>query len=87
MTKPIRNQAGRVSADTLALAAKEGVQRALAARAHMTELTPEQTSQVSGALVAVPTTISPKLILRPPIIYGLWQPIDIKTLSGLKQLA
>lgn len=81
MTKPLPKEAGRISADTLAAAAAQGVQRALAAR--MTELSPEQTEQVSGAALAAPTTIS-SVKLRPPIIYGLWYPIDpvsVKTLD------
>jgi hypothetical protein len=80
MTKPLSQEAGRISADTLAIAAAQGVERALAARATMTELTSEQTQQVSGALVASPVVGSVKL--RPPIIYGLWYPIDPKTLGA-----
>ncbi len=72
-------KAGTLNADTLAAAAAEGVQRALAARAGMTTLTPEQAQQVSGAAIAQPTTAT-SIKLRPPIIYGLWQPIDQKEL-------
>jgi hypothetical protein len=83
MTQSIIKKAGTLSADTLAAAAAEGVQRALAARAAVTELTAEQTQQVSGAAVAVPTaTTIGSIKLRPPIIYGLWYPIDPKQLGA-----
>ena len=75
-------EAGRITADTLALAAKEGVQRALAARANMTELTPKQTQQVSGAISAGVVSPAPTLILRPPIIYGLYYPLNPITLGA-----
>jgi hypothetical protein len=79
----ILKDAGRISADMLAAAAAEGVQRALAARASsLTELTADQTQQVTGAATAVPVAVS-SLKLRPPIIYGLWYPIDQKTLGSL----
>ncbi|MFT3858644.1 MAG: hypothetical protein QM742_14475 [Aquabacterium sp.] len=74
--------AGRIDADTLAQAAAQGVQRALAARG-LTELTPEQTREVSGAALASPTS---SLLIKQPIIYGLWQPIDTKTLGSLGTL-
>lgn len=82
MTKPLNQEAGRISADALATAAAQGVQRALAARASMTELTPEQASQVSGALTAPTLTPIGSFKLRQPIIYGLWYPIDPKTLGA-----
>lgn len=82
MSKHLPKEAGRLTADALAAAAAQGVQRALAARASMTELTPEQAQQVSGALTAV-STLSPTK-LRPPIIYGLWNPIDPATLGSIK---
>lgn len=83
MNRTPSNKAATLSADMLAAAAAEGVQRALAARASMAELTPEQAQQVSGAAVAVPTATSIGSIkLRPPIIYGLWYPIDPKTLGS-----
>ena len=82
MTTSTLKEAGRITADTLALAAKEGVQRALAARSSMTELTPEQTQQVGGALSAGVASLSPTLILRPPIIYGLYYPFNPTTLGA-----
>ncbi len=87
MTKPHHAEAGRVTAESLALAAKEGVARALAARHAMTELTPEQTQEVSGAAIAATATIKPPKeiiygkIVRPPIIYGLMAP-DSKQLEA-----
>lgn len=83
MSRTTSKEAGRISADALATAAAQGVQRALAARASMTELTPEQTEQVSGALTAPTLTPVGSFKLRPPIIYGLWYPIDPKTLGTL----
>lgn len=44
--------AARIAADDLQGAASQGVQRALAARKAMTELSAEQTHQVSGAAFA-----------------------------------
>jgi hypothetical protein len=82
MTTSTLKEAGRITADTLALAAKEGVQRALAARSSMTELTPEQTQQVSGAISAGIVSPTPTLTLRPPIIYGLYYPINPTTLGA-----
>lgn len=86
MTKPHHAEAGRVTAESLALAAQEGVARALAARrATLTELTPEQTQEVSGA--ATVATIKPikeityGKIVCPPIIYGLMAP-DPKQLEA-----
>lgn len=87
MTKPHQAEAGRVAADALALAAQEGVARALAARRAMTELTPEQTQEISGgATIATPIIKPPKEIIygkivRPPIIYGLMAP-DPRTLEA-----
>lgn len=84
MTKPHHAEAGRVTAESLALAAKEGVARALAARHAMTELTPEQTKEVSGAAIATikpPKEIIYGKIVRPPIIYGLMAP-DPKQLEA-----
>lgn len=81
MTKPHHAEAGRVTAESLALAAQEGVARALAARrAALTELTPEQTQEVSGGAIATPVIKRPKeiiygkLVCPPPIIYGLMAP-------------
>lgn len=80
MSQSITKEAGRLTADALAAAAAQGVERALAARATMTELTPEQAGQVSGALAAAPAVLTPTK-LRPPIIYGLWYPVDPKQLD------
>lgn len=83
MSKSIHKEAGRLTADALAMAAAQGVERALAARAAMTELTPEQAEQVSGAALAAPTAALRPTKLCPPIIYGLWYPVDPKQLDSL----
>lgn len=87
MKKSHQAEAGRVTAESLALAAKEGVARALAARQAMTELTPEQTQEVSGGAIAATTIKPPKEIIYgkiacPPIIYGLMAP-DPKQLEAV----
>lgn len=79
MKKPHQAETGRVTAESLALAAQEGVARALAARQAMTELTPEQTQDVSGGALAAAPLKPPKEIIYgkivcPPIIYGLMAP-------------
>lgn len=85
MTSPLSKPAARITADTLAEAAAQGVQRALAARATPTELTPEQTQQVSGAAIAPYTPIT-SIKLRQPIIYGLYYPLDPKQLESVQTL-
>lgn len=85
MSKPTKAEAGRLSADTLTQAVQEGVERALAARRAMTELTPAQTQAVSGAAAIAPVQPPKEIIygkiIRPPIIYGLIAP-DPKTLEA-----
>lgn len=83
--------AKRIGAQDLAQAARLGVERALAARQALTELTPEQTQQVSGAAatlgvarppimgVVVRPPIMGLVILKPPVVIGLvaTKPIEI----------
>lgn len=67
MKKDIKqHKAGRIGALDLAAAARQGVERALAARQAMTELTPEETMQVSGA-----ATAAAKAIIKEPPVIGL----------------
>jgi hypothetical protein len=49
MTKHTQTTAARTTASELQTLARQGVERALAARRTMTELSPEQTQHVSGA--------------------------------------
>lgn len=64
----------RVSSEDLEGIAREGVERALAARQRMSELTSEQLAQISGGAMLSP--ISAKLQF-PIIAGGIFGPIDI----------
>jgi hypothetical protein len=67
-----QDKAKRISAQDLAQAARTGVERALAARQGMTELTAEQVEQVSGAgtkCVKLPPVMG--VIIQPPVTVGV----------------
>jgi hypothetical protein len=69
MDQTKQDKAKRISAQDLAQAARAGVERALAARQGMTELTAEQVQQVSGAAAAA-RAIKPVVVGRialPPV--------------------
>lgn len=82
--------AARLNADDLATAAREGVARALAARQRMTELSAEQTSQVSGGApftnaVLLGTQVVPRWwIYGQPAFERLTQP---EITQGFNQVA
>jgi len=62
--------AARLHTDDLATAAREGVARALAARQRMTELSAEQTTQVSGGLTFANATLLGTQVVPRWWIYG-----------------
>lgn len=60
-----------IQSDGIAVVAQQGIERALAARKHMVELSAEQTTEISGGLfLAADSTLSTLSVLRSPIIYG-----------------
>jgi hypothetical protein len=67
-----QDKAKRICAQDLAQAARAGVERALAARQGMTELTAEQVEQVSGAGhkgIKLPPVMG--VIIKPPVTVGV----------------
>ena len=70
MKQQAMRAAARVSVGGMGEIAKQGVERALAARSGAVVLTEEQTGQVGGG------ALSPALMF-PIIAGGIWGPIDI----------
>jgi hypothetical protein len=66
----MKQQATRVSASGIGEIAKQGVERALAARSSAVVLSEEQTEQVGGGAL-------PAALMIPIIAGGIWGPIDI----------
>ncbi len=59
-----------IQSDGIAMVAQQGVERALAARKHMVELSVEQTAEVGGGLFLAADSAFSLSLIHSPIIYG-----------------
>lgn len=85
MNEPIKRAPRATTADLHTLA-RQGVERALAARRGPTELTPAQAQAVSGAGLGVPViTTQPTLKFDRVLINGRWSPEELFNVGALQQ--
>lgn len=87
MKTPMQPKPARITCEDIGDLARQGVERALAARQATIELSPEQVAAVGGGLAFVPPVLTPPALIRPSITAGMW-PVDSagKTLTLAPQL-